>query len=65
MRFFVGQVYQCSGDGRQATVMQVRNEGREGLLQAKDTDSRAWCPYEPSKWHLTSWPKSSLAPQTS
>jgi len=42
MRFKVGQVYQCTDDGRRAVVTQVRSDDREGLLRFGDNSAEEW-----------------------
>jgi hypothetical protein len=33
MRFIIGQVYECIDDGRQAVVVDIKSDGRVGLLR--------------------------------
>jgi hypothetical protein len=55
--FSVGQVYECTEDGRnrQAIVLQTRGEGREGLLRYVDTRGEEWVLWnefeQADKWH--------------
>jgi hypothetical protein len=58
MRFGLGQVFECSEDGRQAIVTQVRNEGREGLLRFIEIGTEEWFLWvelhQAGKWRLSS-----------
>ena len=56
MRFRVGQTYECSEDGRQAMVAEVRAGGREGRLRFLDDGHQEWFLWaqlhEFGKWKL-------------
>jgi len=56
MRFELGQVYECVDNGKQAIVVQVRSEGREGLLRFADSSAEEWFIsadfHQTGKWRL-------------
>jgi len=42
MRFAVGQAFESIADGRQAVVVQIRDDGHAGLLRFLDTGREQW-----------------------
>ena len=42
MRFAVGQAFEGIADGRQAVVVQIRDDGHAGLLRFPDTGREQW-----------------------
>jgi hypothetical protein len=55
-QFIVGQMWECTEDGRQAIVAGVRSDGREGLLRLVSSNSEEWHLWhewqQAGKWHL-------------
>ena len=42
MRFAVGQTFECTVDGRQAVISEIREDGRVGRLRFLDTGQQQW-----------------------
>jgi hypothetical protein len=52
MPFEAGQAYECTDNGRRAVAVQIRSDGREGLLRFLDSGDQEWFLWSEGKWKL-------------